>query len=167
MGGKRTGPSNSRCGSRDHLSLQSKRLGPIVTIRSHPSRPESVICSDEAPPQRLTYVDVITGIGARDSTSGREGFLRTTRRFVSRFGRQAPVKTPGDIQQAKIEIGNHQMLARENSCPEKQTAISLKAALITAVIVVFGILHVVGAVMLRDAAAPRPIDTSEVMTNCD
>jgi hypothetical protein len=59
------------------------------------------------------------------------------------------------------------MLARENSCPEKQAAISLKAALITAVVVVFGILHVIGAVMLHDAAAPRPIDTSEVMTNRD
>jgi hypothetical protein len=78
-----------------------------------------------------------------------------------------PVKTPGDLQQTKIEIGNSQMLARENSCPEKQAAISQKAALITAVIVVFGILHVVGAVMLHDAAVPRPIDTSEVMTNRD
>jgi hypothetical protein len=59
------------------------------------------------------------------------------------------------------------MSVHENSCPEKPAALSLKAALMTAVIVVFGILHVVGAMMLHDAAAPRPIDTSEVMTNRD
>ena len=59
------------------------------------------------------------------------------------------------------------MFVRKNSCPEKQAAISLKAALMTAVILVFGILHVVGAVLLHDAAAPRPVDTSEVMTNHD
>lgn len=59
------------------------------------------------------------------------------------------------------------MLVRQNSRPEKRTAISLKATLMTAVIVVFGILHVIGAVMLHDAASPRPIDTSEVMTNRD
>ena len=59
------------------------------------------------------------------------------------------------------------MLIRDNSSSGKQAAISLKAALITAVIVVFGILHVAGLVLLHDAAAPRPIDTSEMMTNHD
>jgi hypothetical protein len=59
------------------------------------------------------------------------------------------------------------MLARENYRPEKQAAISLKSALATAVIVVFGILHIVGAVLLHEAAAPRPTDTSEAMMNRD
>jgi len=59
------------------------------------------------------------------------------------------------------------MLARENSSPGKQTTISLKAAVMTTVIVVFGILHIVGAVLLHDAASPRPADTSEMMTNRD
>jgi hypothetical protein len=45
--------------------------------------------------------------------------------------------------------------------------ISLKTALITAVLVVFGILHVVGAVLLHDAATPRPIDTSEMLAGRD
>jgi hypothetical protein len=59
------------------------------------------------------------------------------------------------------------MTARENSRPERRTAISLKAALMTAVIVGFGILHIVGAVLLHNASTPRPIDTSEAMMNRD
>jgi hypothetical protein len=59
------------------------------------------------------------------------------------------------------------MPARENPVPERSAAISIKAALMAAVIVVFGILHIVGAMVLHNAAAPRPIDTSEAMMNRD
>lgn len=59
------------------------------------------------------------------------------------------------------------MSVRESSSPERPSAISLKATLMTAIIVVFGILHIVGAMWLNDAASPRPTDTSEVMTNRD
>ena len=59
------------------------------------------------------------------------------------------------------------MSVRQSSSLEKRSAISLKAALMTAIIVVFGILHIVGAMWLHDAASPRPIDTSEVMMNRD
>ena len=59
------------------------------------------------------------------------------------------------------------MSAREISSLKKRSAISLKAALMIAIIVVFGILHIVGAMWLHDAASPRPIDTSEVMMNRD
>ena len=59
------------------------------------------------------------------------------------------------------------MSAREITSLRKRSTISLKAALMTAIIVVFGILHIVGAMRLHDAASPRPIDTSDVMMNCD
>jgi hypothetical protein len=59
------------------------------------------------------------------------------------------------------------MLVRQYSRPEKQAAISPKAALIAAVLVFFGILHVVGAVLLRDVATPQPVDTSEMMPGRD
>ena len=59
------------------------------------------------------------------------------------------------------------MSIRESSSREKPSAISLKATLMTAIIVVFGILHIVGAMWLHDAASLRPIDTSEVMMNRD
>jgi hypothetical protein len=59
------------------------------------------------------------------------------------------------------------MLVRENSSSEKQSAISLKATLMTTVIVVFGVLHFIGAMWLHNAASPRPLDISEVMTNRD
>jgi hypothetical protein len=35
------------------------------------------------------------------------------------------------------------------------------------VIVVFGILHFIGAMLQHNAASPRPLDISEVMTNHD
>jgi hypothetical protein len=89
------------------------------------------------------------------------------KRIDSRFGRHAPVKTPATLHQMKTQIGNCQMSVRESSSPEKRSTISLKAALMTAIIVVFGILHLVGAMWLHGAASPRPIDTSEVMTNRD
>jgi hypothetical protein len=78
-----------------------------------------------------------------------------------------PVKTPADLHQMKTRIGNCQMSVREISSLEKRSAISLKAALMTAIIVVFGILHIVGAMWLHDGASPRRIDTSEVMMNRD
>ena len=59
------------------------------------------------------------------------------------------------------------MSVRESSSPKNTSAISLKATLMTAIIVVFGILHVVGAMWLHDAASPRPVNTSEVMMNRD
>jgi hypothetical protein len=71
------------------------------------------------------------------------------------------------ISPTQVELENYQMLVRQYSRPEKQTVISLKTALITAVLVVFGILHVVGAVLLHDAATPRPIDTSEMLAGRD
>ena len=58
------------------------------------------------------------------------------------------------------------MSASENSS-ERRSEISPKAILMTAIILVFGILHIVGAMWLHDAASPRPIDTSEVMMNRD
>jgi hypothetical protein len=59
------------------------------------------------------------------------------------------------------------MSVREDASPQRRSAISLKAALMTATIVVFGILHVVGAMWLQQAASPRPANTSEVMMNRD
>jgi hypothetical protein len=73
----------------------------------------------------------------------------------------------GHSSSNKNSTWKFQMPVRESSLPEKRSAISLKAALMTAIIVVFGILHVVGAMWLHDAASPRPIDTSEVMMNRD
>jgi hypothetical protein len=140
MGGKRTGSSNSRCGTSGDLSLPSKRLGAIAHTRLHSSRPESVICLDEAPPPRSTYVDNISLMGTGDCSLQREASLRATNALTSRFGQHLGVT---------FATAN-----RGGELPDGLAAISLKAALISAVIVVFGILHVIGAVLLHDAAAP-------------
>jgi hypothetical protein len=121
---------------------------------------------DEASSARLTYVDVISRIVTRDSSSQLEAALRATmdapRVVVSSYADHAKHISP-----TQFELENYQMLVRQYSRPEKQATISLKTALITAVLVVFGILHVVGAVLLHDAATPRPIDTSEMLTGHD
>jgi hypothetical protein len=59
------------------------------------------------------------------------------------------------------------MSASENFPSDKQPTFSLKAKLMTAVIIVFGILHIAGAVMLQNAAASRSPDTSRVVTSGD
>ena len=59
------------------------------------------------------------------------------------------------------------MSVDDNSSRETPSPISSKKALMTAIIVVFGILHIVGTIWLHDAASPRPIDTSEAMMNRD
>jgi hypothetical protein len=64
-------------------------------------------------------------------------------------------------------LENDQMIVRGNSSAERQSTISLKATVMTALIVAFGILHIVGAVLLHDAGQPRPVNTSEVMMNRD
>jgi hypothetical protein len=121
---------------------------------------------DEAPSARLTYVDVISRIVTRDSSSQLDASLRATfdssHVLVGSYADHAKHISP-----TQVELENCQMLVRQYSRPEKQTMISLKTALIMAVLVVFGILHVVGAVLLHDAATPRPIDTSEMLTGRD
>jgi hypothetical protein len=59
------------------------------------------------------------------------------------------------------------MPARENASPEKQTARSLIAALMIATVAVFGLLHVVGIVLLHEQAAPRTGDITDAMMNRD
>jgi hypothetical protein len=44
---------------------------------------------------------------------------------------------------------------------------SPKAVLMTAIIIVFGILHVIGAVLLHDATTAPPIEASRLVTNGD
>jgi hypothetical protein len=46
-------------------------------------------------------------------------------------------------------------------------ALSLQAVLMTAIIIVLGILHVIGAVLLHDAATAPPIEASRLVTNGD
>jgi len=59
------------------------------------------------------------------------------------------------------------MSASENYSSNKHSTFSLKAKLMTAVIIVFGILHIAGAVMLQNAVASRAPDTSRVVTSGD
>jgi hypothetical protein len=52
------------------------------------------------------------------------------------------------------------VLIRGNFQSKKQPTVSLKTTLMTAIIVVFGILHIAGAVLLQNASAPHPSETS-------
>jgi hypothetical protein len=55
----------------------------------------------------------------------------------------------------------------ENAFPKQRSVASLKATLTIVVIVLFGILHVVGAMMLHNTAAPRQTDSFEATANRD
>ena len=59
------------------------------------------------------------------------------------------------------------MSVRKTSSSGMRPALSLQAVLMTAIIVVLGILHVVGAVLLHDVATAPPIEASRLMTNGD
>jgi hypothetical protein len=59
------------------------------------------------------------------------------------------------------------MSARERSPPEKQSVRSLKAALMIATVIAFGLLHIAGSALLHERTAPRPIDITEAMRNRD
>jgi multisubunit Na+/H+ antiporter MnhC subunit len=57
------------------------------------------------------------------------------------------------------------MSAHETSSPGTRPAPSPKAVLLTAIIIVFGILHVIAAVLLHDAATTPPVDASRLVTH--
>jgi hypothetical protein len=59
------------------------------------------------------------------------------------------------------------MSVRETSSSGMRPAPSPKAVLMTAIIIVFGILHVIGAVLLHDATTAPPIEASRLVTNGD
>jgi hypothetical protein len=59
------------------------------------------------------------------------------------------------------------VLTRENSKSKKQPTVSLKTTLMTAIIIVFGILHIAGAVLLQNASASHPSETSIKTMNGD
>ena len=44
---------------------------------------------------------------------------------------------------------------------------SLKAALMIATVIAFGLLHIVGSALLQKRTAPRPTDITETMMNRD
>jgi len=59
------------------------------------------------------------------------------------------------------------MLIRDDASPKMRSPISLKATLMTAIIIFFGILHIIGVVLLQNAAPPRPGGTSGMVTSGD
>jgi hypothetical protein len=59
------------------------------------------------------------------------------------------------------------MPVREKPSPEKQSMRSLKAALMIATVIAFGLLHVVGSALLPKRTAPRQSDITETMMNRD
>ena len=59
------------------------------------------------------------------------------------------------------------MSVRETSSSGKRPVPSPKAVLTTAIIIVFGILHAIGAVLLHDAATAPPTEASRLVTNGD
>jgi hypothetical protein len=59
------------------------------------------------------------------------------------------------------------LLDRGNFQSKKQPTISLKTTLMAAIIIVFGILHIVGAVWLQNASASHRSETSRQVISGD
>ncbi len=59
------------------------------------------------------------------------------------------------------------MSVRETSSSGKRPAPSPKAVLMTAIIIVFGLLHAIGAVLLHDSATAPPTEASRLVTHGD
>jgi hypothetical protein len=59
------------------------------------------------------------------------------------------------------------VLTRENFQSKRRPTVSLKTTLMTAIIIVFGILHIAGAVLLKNASASHPSETSRQVMSGD